>query len=61
MADKLEVQLRKSKSNLGSFISWERLEKQLRKAGEIGRNEQLTHIKADRNGIGYFVENTIKS
>lgn len=53
---KLEIKLLNEPSSLSGYISWERLELQLRKAGEIRQNETITHLVADEDGIRYHVK-----
>lgn len=38
------------------YISWTRLERQLRKAGELREGEEITKIKASKDGVRYYVE-----
>lgn len=51
----LEVSLKDEKSCVSSFIGWERLQEHLHKSGELKEGEYMTHLKADENGIHYYV------
>lgn len=48
--------LQEHESSVGGWISWARLERHLKKSGEIKPNERITHMVADEDGIRYYVE-----
>ena len=52
----IKVKLQEDKSIVAGFISWARLEEQLRVAGEIKPDESITHLEADGRGIKYYVK-----
>ena len=38
-----------------SFISWKRLEEELKKSGELKKNESIGGVVVSENGIQYFL------
>lgn len=52
----ITVDLQNIESNTAGWISWARLERQLRRSGELSLNESITRIVADEDGIRYFIE-----
>lgn len=58
--DSLEIQLKDKKSCIGSFISWDRLERMFLANGELRQNETLTHVKVDDCGIYYYIDDVDK-
>jgi hypothetical protein len=52
----LKVKLQEEESCVTGFISWGRLERQLRASGELRKSESITHLVADEVGIKYYVK-----
>ena len=53
---KMEIPLQREKSTICSWISWARLERNLRLSGELSENESITHLVADEDGIKYCIK-----
>jgi len=51
----MEIILGDGKANTTSFISWRRLEEQLKKSGEIRQSEYLDKVEIDTDGMTYYV------
>lgn len=47
----MEIKIRENTSSLKGFISWERLEEVLIKAGELRKGESLSKITCNREGL----------
>lgn len=52
---KTKPELCQGSGGLAGAISWERLEEQLRSAGELRNGETIIRVEVDENGITYFI------
>jgi len=52
----LEIKLRSGSSVLTNYISWTRLERQLKKVGELRPGESIQRLIVDEKGIQYFIK-----
>jgi len=51
----IEVRLQKQTSCLAGWVSWPRLEAQLKLSGELKQGESITNLVANEYGIKYYV------
>jgi len=50
-----EIKIRDEETNVVSMISWLRLEKELKKSGELKESEKITKVILSKDGINYYV------
>jgi len=57
MANNIEVKINANYTGAGlaGSLTWKRLEKILRDAGEMRSNEDLNGFKADKQGINFYL------
>ena len=56
----IRITLQEKSSCVSSFISWDRLAKQLKACGELAKDESVTDFVVSESGIEYFVVNEVE-